>query len=292
MSSLKQLLEKEIMERRPKLGISSVKTYLSILSSLYMKMKETDDSINWFSDNHKSILEYLEDKNKPTMKTILSALFVLTGKEEYRSVMMEVMKSVNDTYKEQKKNEIQTENWISTEDIKAKYDDLLKKENKQIFNIPLFIDFLTLSFLSGVIIPPRRSLDYALMKIRNYDVKTDNYYKNTKTGGKFYFNIYKTSKTYGLQTLDIPKDLNNIIKKWVKLNTNDYMLFSSNNKKLSSPQITKILNTIFDKNVSTTMLRHIYLTNKYKDVPALEKMENLAQDMGHSISQAMEYIKR
>ena len=38
MSTLKQLLEKEIMERRPKLGISSVKTYLSILASLYMKM--------------------------------------------------------------------------------------------------------------------------------------------------------------------------------------------------------------------------------------------------------------
>ena len=83
MSTLKQLLEKEIMERRPKLGISSVKTYLSILASLYMKMKGTGD-INWFSDNHKSILEYLEDKNKQTKKTILSALFVLTGKEEDR----------------------------------------------------------------------------------------------------------------------------------------------------------------------------------------------------------------
>ena len=57
MSSLKQLLENKIMERRPKLGISSVKTYFSILASLYMKMKGTGD-INWFSDNHKSILEY------------------------------------------------------------------------------------------------------------------------------------------------------------------------------------------------------------------------------------------
>jgi hypothetical protein len=40
------------------------------------------------------------------------------------------------------------------------------------------------------------------------------------------------------------------------------------------------------------MLRHIYLTNKYKDIPALSKMEEVAADMGHSVSTAMEYIKK
>ena len=293
MSTLKQLLEEKIMERRPKLGISSVKTYLSILTSLYKNMQGTDDSINWFSDNHKSILEYLEDKNKQTKKTILSALFVLTGKEEYRSVMMEVMKSVNDTYKEQKKNEKQTENWISTEDITAKYDDLLKKavlmlSSRAIMDESVMMEFLLVAFLGGVNMPPRRSLDYALMKIRNYDTKKDNYYK----ANKMYFNVYKTDSTYGLQVLDVPKELNVILKKWIEMSKNDYMLYSSNGNKLSSPQITRILNKVFDKKISTSMLRHIYLTNAYKDVPALNKMEILAQDMGHSVKTAMEYIKR
>ena len=40
------------------------------------------------------------------------------------------------------------------------------------------------------------------------------------------------------------------------------------------------------------MLRHIYLTDTYKDIPEINKMENLAKDMGHSVSTAMEYIKR
>ena len=40
------------------------------------------------------------------------------------------------------------------------------------------------------------------------------------------------------------------------------------------------------------MLRHIYLTNIYKDVPRLNQMEHLADEMGHSVSTAMEYIKR
>jgi hypothetical protein len=82
------------------------------------------------------------------------------------------------------------------------------------------------------------------------------------------------------------------MKKWIKINTNDYMLYSTNGNKLTSPQVTRILNKVFDKNVSTSMLRHIYLTNEYKDIPALSKMQNIASEMGHSVSTAMEYIKR
>ena len=58
-------------------------------------------------------------------------------------------------------------------------------------------------FLCGIVIPPRRSLDYSEMKIRNYDAKTDNFYK----GNKFFFNKYKTVKSYGIQSLEIPKEL-------------------------------------------------------------------------------------
>ena len=163
---------------------------------------------------------------------------------------------------------------------------------KAVFNDTQFIQFLLVAFLSGAVMPPRRSLDYGDLKIRNYDAKVDNYYKNFKTGGKFYFNIYKTSSTYGLQTLDVPKELNTIIKKWIKLNTNDYMLYSTNKQKLSSPQVSRILNNAFGgKNISTNLLRHIYLSNIYKDVPALSQMDNLAAEMGHSRATAMEYIK-
>ena len=190
-------------------------------------------------------------------------------------------------------NEKQKDNWISIDEIKEKYNVLSADANlmlskKKILNENVLMEFLLMSFLGGVLIPPRRSLDYSEMKIRNYDVKTDNYYK----ANKFYFNKYKTFKTYGLQILDVPKELNVVLKKWIKINTNDYMIYSSNGNKLSCPQITRILNKIFGKNISTSMLRHIYLTNIYKDVPQINKMESLADEMGHSVSTAMEYIKR
>ena len=183
---------------------------------------------------------------------------------------------------------------MSESEVKDVYNAELKNAltmllTKSVFNESRFIQFLLVAFLSGAVIPPRRSMDYGEMMIRNYDPKVDNYYK----AGKFYYNKYKTAKTYGLQTLDVPKEINTIIKKWVKINPTDYMLYSTNKQKLSSPQISRILNGAFGgRQISTNMLRHIYLSNVYKNVPALSSMQNLATDMSHSVSTAMEYIKR
>jgi hypothetical protein len=184
---------------------------------------------------------------------------------------------------------------LSPEEIKKFYEPLEVKaksmlSNKTILDESIIMDYLLVSLLGGVIkgLPPRRSQDYTEMKIKNYDPKVDNYYK----GGKFYFKVYKTAKTYGLQTLDVPVEFNAILKKWIKKNENTYLLYSSNDNTLTSPQITKMFNKIFGKKVSTSMLRHIFLTDKYEDIPALTKMEDLAEKMGHSVSQSMEYIKR
>ena len=292
MSDLKSLLQEKIKQNRPKLSTSSMRTYISILSNLYKKLNG-EGNIEWYNKEDDEILKYLNDKNDQTRKTTLSALFVLTNMKEYQTVMNTIMKKVNDDYKDQKMNEKQKDNWISIDEIKEKYNVLYADANlmlrkKKILNENVMMEFLLMSCLSGAIMPPRRSLDYSDMKIRNYDVKTDNYYK----ANKFYFNKYKTFKTYGLQILDVPKELNNVLKKWIKINTNDYMVYSSNSNKLSCPQITRMLNKIFGKKISTSMLRHIYLTNIYKDVPQINKMENLANEMGHSVSTAMEYIKR
>jgi hypothetical protein len=270
---------------RPNLSASSLKTYSSVLRNLQKNM--LGSGIEWFSDNDADILEYLKDKTAQTKKTTLSALFVLTKKQSYRDVMMTVMKSVNDKNKEQKMNEKQEENWMSVKEIHDIYDPLLVKiksmlSNKSILNESTMMEFLLVSFLGGVVsgLNPRRSQDYTELKIRNYDTKKDNYYK----AGKFYFNVYKTAKTYGLQVIDVPKELDVILKKWIKINKNDYMLYSTNANKLTSPQVTRILNKVFGKIISTSMLRHIYITNSYKDIPSLRKMEQLSQDMGHSVS--------
>ena len=292
MSDLKTLLQDKLKETRNTLSPSSIRTYVSILSNLYKKM-DGEGNVDFFKMKYNDILKHLEDKNNQTRKTTLSALFILTGMREYQSEMQSIMKKVNQEYKEQKMNQKQKDNWISTEEIKEKYDSISAiaismLTKKKMMNESIIMEFLLMCFLSGIFMAPRRSLDYSEMKIRNYDIKTDNYYK----GNKFFFNKYKTVKNYGTQSIEVPKQLNDLLKKWIKINERDYMLYSSNGNKINPPQITRILNKVFEKKISTSMLRHIYLTDTYKDIPEINKMENLAKDMGHSVSTAMEYIKR
>jgi hypothetical protein len=61
---------------------------------------------------------------------------------------------------------------------------------------------------------------------------------------------------------------------------------------MTSVSIALALNKIFSKGVSVNMLRHSYLTEKYKDVPALNDMLTTAKQMGHSLGQAFEYVKK
>jgi hypothetical protein len=52
------------------------------------------------------------------------------------------------------------------------------------------------------------------------------------------------------------------------------------------------LNKIFGKKVSCNILRHSFLTEKYKDIPAIKQMQETANDMGHSINEALMYVKK
>jgi len=202
-------------------------------------------------------------------------------------------KDINEEYRQQKKSQKQKDNWISVQQIKEKYDTMHNQvqnifQKRAIGDISVIMDYLLIGFLGGVLILPRRSLDYALLKWRDYDKNTDNYYSR----GKLYFNKYKTSDTYGLTVVDVPKELNTVLKKWLKINPSAYVLISSNGNPLSSSQITRSLNRIFGKQVSVNMLRHIFLTNYYEDMPKLTTMYNIASKMGHNLTTSLEYAKK
>jgi hypothetical protein len=79
----------------------------------------------------------------------------------------------------------------------------------------------------------------------------------------------------------------------MKLNPNDYLLFNNDGGQLTNTRLTQKLNKIFDGlKLSTSMLRHIYLTDKYKDIPAINELKQTASDMSHSVAEALEYVKK
>jgi len=286
MSDFKDKLLERFKEKRPNLSQSSLKTYVSILMSLHKKLGG-EDSLTFFN-NHKKIIEHIQQMEKAqSKKTTLSALFVLTGISEYQEEMNKNIKVVNDFYKEQKNDPDRLKKLKSFEEIVAIHDQIKAKYKKN----PTMnnrMDLLISYLVSGVLgedLPPRRVLDYANMKIRNFDKEKDNYIQ----AGKFFFNQFKTKDRYGSQVISIPKELNTFINKWKQINDNsDYLLLNEDEKPFTSTSLSKKISRMFDGN-SMDMLRSIFLSHYYKDMPQLKNMEALAHKMGHSVSSALNY---
>jgi hypothetical protein len=109
----------------------------------------------------------------------------------------------------------------------------------------------------------------------------------------FIFRQYKGSGEKGEQVEDIPTTLATILKRWTVLNPHDWLLMNvGRSGPIQPPQLTLLLNGFFGKNVSTTMLRHSYLSHVYKDVPTVREVESRAKTMAHTPQMAMKYVKK
>ena len=289
MTDFRKDLFDEIKTKRPNITDSSIKTYISCLSSLSKKLNEGKLDKTFFVHNKTEILKYLEGvTNSQTKKTILSALYILTGIEDFKVLMLDECNKVNNQYKEQKLKPDRENNRISFDEVKDKVNELYNTLNKE-KSKENYINYLLVGLMSGIFTPPRRS-EWAYVKIKDYNTKEDNYYCK----GKFIFNKYKTFKKYGQQILDAPKELKSVINKWLKLNDSEYFFYNVNTgKPFTNSILCRRLYSIFNKKISVDQLRSIFLSDKYKDLPALKNMEDTATKMGNSIeTQFNNYIKK
>lgn len=301
MSSVIQLLK----TNRPNLSDGSIKTYNSILTNLYKKVfpdKEID--LAKFNE-HKKFIAHLKDMDGSKRKTYLSALVVLCPDcNEYKELMNKDGQEYNAQKKLQKRTEKEEENWVEQDELHTIYSGLeiearklYKLKNPSPQDIQKIQTAVILALVSGKYIPIRRSLDWTEMVYKSIDKEKDNYLDKTKAQQKFYFNTYKTHKFLNDQEVLIPTPLKKILTAWVKLiekyyPDNRYLLIDSKGNKLSPTKMTQRLNGIFGKKASINILRHSFITNKYKDMPSLENLQDEATAMGHSLKEHLEYIKK
>lgn len=290
----------KLKENRPNLSESSIKTYNSILKNLYKKIIPNDKEIDIhkFSSQYKKFLSYLNDFDSSKRKTYLSALCVLCPNiDEYRELMNQDGKKYNEDQKNQEKTEKQKENWIEQDELTNIFKELetealklYKLKNHSMTDIQKIQNYIILCLVSGKFINIRRSLDWTEMKIKEFKEDEDNFFKKDS----FTFNKYKTArfKQFGEQTVKLPKELLKIIKKWIKLNPTDYLLFDSQKNKLTPTKLTQRLNRILGKKASINILRHSFLSDKYKNLPSLIELEKESKEMGHSLKEHLEYIKK
>lgn len=290
-----EVISDQIRKERPNLSPNTVRTYTSVLNSLHRKIFDNDVDLDDFTQVSK-IMNALKDKAASTRKTTLSALYILTGIPEYREQMTQDIKTYKEDVNKQEMSDKQKAAFKTQEEIREKLEKLreqaetlYKKSNRTSSDINNIQNYIILALTSGAYIPPRRSLDWVLMKIKDIDKAKDNYIDK----GKFYFNVYKGSDKKGAQVVDIPKPLQAILKKWMSLHNYDTLLFDMNGSALNSVKLNQRLNRILGDGAAINVLRHSYLSTKYQDtIKANEEMKQDMEAMGSSEKQSKIYVQK
>ena len=326
-------LKVRIMKER-NVGNKTADLYIRNLRILKKKLdgEAFDGSLNWLN-KFDEIKEILMKEKSNTRKTRLASIVValrLDDKKEliekYSDLMYESIKEYNNFIKENKKSDYQKENWASLEDLKKVwnvlkrevYADNLHKPAKKIADKgekEVLQKWLVASLY--ILTKPRRNRDYALMKvIKENDYKdlsenerdANNYlvFKNNRdmyfSIGDFKTNNYKENgkmKKSGIDIEKIPPKLKQVIRMWRKFNPEkEHLITNNRGQRMSANSLTKYLMKIFSKTgkkrISSTMLRHIFITEnpKLKEYRKHKKeAEEIADSMGHSLEEQQNYAK-
>jgi hypothetical protein len=289
---------------------SSVKPVYSFLKSLNGGVNPT--SLDFLIDRP-VVLTFLETHSLTTQRTMM---FVIrnVAKDFQRADILELWKkNIEDAEAgkgrpTQEKSEAQERAYAKLETDKGgdAWDTIMKRmeEHNKTANAG-DLDYVVPNLYT--MFPPRRNLDYTEMKI-NDDIPISEWDKLSKEfnylcGEQFIFNRYKTDGVYRQQIFDVPDDLLTVLERWIAATgkkDGDYLLtktsrYSNIGDKLRSDDITDVLHRVFDKGISTQILRHMFV-DKY-NTPEREKviheMLGDAEKMAHSIgTQQGVYVKK
>ena len=288
-------IKKKIKEERSNIKDNSLNAYLSNIRRIFKDIFNNEIDIKKFNQFIK-VKKYLDELNPATRKNIMTSIIVLLKAyninkntlKKYEKYFEEIVVNFENNYDNQQKSEKEEKNWITKNELKNKIDDLDKNINKMNLkkllkpNKDIIQQHLILKLYTDI--PPIRN-DYAQMKVYyNKNVKGENYIDLTTK--KIILNNYKTDKTYGEKQIDLNDNIIKLIKRWVNITGNEYLLINIRDENpMTSNGLTKYINKIFKpKKVSTTILRKLYLSEKYPVIHNRKDMKKDAYIMGHSIS--------
>ena len=313
-------LKTKIKEKR-NIRDSTLNAYVFNINKLYRLTHDdkTIDDIEFLS-NKDTVMEAIEEKKLSTRKSYLATIVVVLmaydADEElikyYRTEMELLAKTFNAEMETQKKSQTQDENWVSLEQLKKvmkKYkaeldrdkilqkDQLSKKEfellQKWIVSALYVIDDINPPLRNNYIMKITNKKDYD--KLTATEIKQNNYLVIKSRNNKFFsLGDYKTSGTYGTKLIDIGKQLNSALNIWLKYNTSENLLVNSKGGSMTANGLTKFIQKVFQptgkNNISSSMIRHIYITTKFP--PQLKEKQEVASKMGHSVEQQSLYSKK
>ena len=296
-------IESKIRNIKPNISTSTLRSYVNNLKKLFKEIDENEDVLK----DVDVIKEYINNKKSYlTKRNYLNSIivFLQSDKEKNIKLIDEYVKlrdEYNNKYKESNKDNMksdkQIKNWITIkqiEEVKLHLEQDLKSEENRIhhFMLSFWLDYPIRNDLQNTTIINKKKYD----KLLKEELDKQNY---LVLHHEPFISIsqYKTFKKYGIKKILLNKNIQDILKKYLVHNPTKYILYNIRDKSpMSSEDITLNFNKLFkkyypEKQISTTMLRHIILSERYGDV--LDEMKVLADIMGHDITTAHSiYIKK
>jgi hypothetical protein len=301
---------------KPDLSDKSLKVYNNTINKILKDLDGCDD-LECLKDT-KKVIKYLDSKDVSFLtkrnyyNTIIVFLQAKNKPENIIKIYQDKRDKLNDEYtefqKSGKKSEKQEKSWATLDelnDVKNKLrietDKINKKDDYTKKDLQTVQNYFILTFYLNT--PLRNDLNNTkVIKLNQYNKLSEEEKKESNYmvyGSKNFLSLsqYKTAKKYGLKKIDLSNDIIKAFRLWYdKFNPNkEYLLINLNTKEpMTSHQLTLTLTKLFkkylNKNISTTMLRHIVLSEKFGDVK--KEMKEMADKMGHDVNtQQNIYVK-
>lgn len=239
-----------------------------------------------------SIIVYLKATGAPEGSETL---------EKYSTLLSTLNEKIQKEYEKNEASPQEKTNIITRQEIYElikQFEEKLEITAPVIGNIPYFDRFQMYLVLNlYYLLPPLRN-DYVNLEV--YDKKRD--VRGALDTEKNYIflkdkqlvlNRYKTRKAYGTgNVIDIPEELVEIVAKWMRIRKIIYpsvaqerqLLLTRKLTPMGQVNLTQYLNRIFGRNISSTMLRKSYLSEKYPILHTTAEMKKDAKAMQHSVA--------
>ncbi len=266
-----------------------------------------------FLKNIDGILASLEKYKPNTRRSYLISVITLLKhdpkqKKLYDKYYQHVDKYNKESAVNNEKSETQKKNWIEQDEVKEIYSNLtndvkpfLEQKKLSPSEYEKMLRWVVLSLYT--LQKPRRNADYQKCVIVNKkpdEMNNDINYLDLNNK-KWYFNNYKTKGTYKTQELEIVPEMMEVITSYLKFHPLvkalkkkggliPFLVDYEGQEIISNNAITRILNKIFGKKIGVSMLRSIFLTDKFGD--KMKELKETAGEMGTSSNTIQnQYIK-